>query len=292
MYTVCPKCALPLAVTAADLRAGQGYVRCGRCANVFNALLRLSEESAQREAAGDEPAPFDIEHKASATLSRPALGEADVPFPPEIEYPSEETGHTGGAEARPDPVGSVAAILSPAEFEDPDSTNPKIGIAPLQLVPPEPTTRSSTLWLVDSPSPPPPAAIDSEEPMSELDDESDEEFDFVDDEEPPRPRGTGTFETIVLEGDTFLQTEETIPEEVLDSEIADVSRRIAEANHGGEFPDRMDVGFFDAHEDSERAAAPELAALREATGEFKPAATPGIRGRRSGRLVSHHQNME
>jgi predicted Zn finger-like uncharacterized protein len=46
MYTVCPKCALTLAVTAADLRAGQGYVRCGRCANVFNALLALSEESA------------------------------------------------------------------------------------------------------------------------------------------------------------------------------------------------------------------------------------------------------
>ena len=43
MYTVCPKCALTLAVTAADLRAGQGYVRCGRCANVFNALLALSD---------------------------------------------------------------------------------------------------------------------------------------------------------------------------------------------------------------------------------------------------------
>ena len=47
MYTVCPKCALPLAVTAADLRAGQGYVRCGRCANVFNALLRLSDRGAR-----------------------------------------------------------------------------------------------------------------------------------------------------------------------------------------------------------------------------------------------------
>ena len=45
MFTVCPKCALTLAVTAADLRAGQGYVRCGRCGNVFNALLALSEEA-------------------------------------------------------------------------------------------------------------------------------------------------------------------------------------------------------------------------------------------------------
>jgi predicted Zn finger-like uncharacterized protein len=44
MYTVCPKCALTLVVTAADLRIAQGYVRCGRCLNVFNALARLSEE--------------------------------------------------------------------------------------------------------------------------------------------------------------------------------------------------------------------------------------------------------
>ena len=44
MFTVCPKCALTLVVTAADLRVAQGYVRCGRCLNVFNALARLSEE--------------------------------------------------------------------------------------------------------------------------------------------------------------------------------------------------------------------------------------------------------
>lgn len=44
MFTVCPKCVLTLVVTAADLRVAQGYVRCGRCLNVFNALGRLSEE--------------------------------------------------------------------------------------------------------------------------------------------------------------------------------------------------------------------------------------------------------
>ena len=54
MFTVCPKCALTLAVTATDLRVAQGYVRCGRCLNVFNALARLSEE---RPAAAPEPPP-------------------------------------------------------------------------------------------------------------------------------------------------------------------------------------------------------------------------------------------
>lgn len=44
MFTVCPKCALTLVVTAADLRVAQGYVRCGRCSNVFNALNALSDE--------------------------------------------------------------------------------------------------------------------------------------------------------------------------------------------------------------------------------------------------------
>ena len=43
MFTVCPKCTLTLVVTPVDLRAGQGYVRCGRCANVFNALIALRE---------------------------------------------------------------------------------------------------------------------------------------------------------------------------------------------------------------------------------------------------------
>jgi len=44
MFTICPKCALTLAVTAADLRVAQGYVRCGRCSSVFNALARLTDE--------------------------------------------------------------------------------------------------------------------------------------------------------------------------------------------------------------------------------------------------------
>ncbi|MBW4052306.1 MAG: DUF3426 domain-containing protein [Proteobacteria bacterium] len=54
MFTVCPKCALTLVVTAADLRVAQGYVRCGRCLNVFNALARLSEE---RPSAAPAPPP-------------------------------------------------------------------------------------------------------------------------------------------------------------------------------------------------------------------------------------------
>jgi len=60
MFTVCPKCALTLVVTAADLRVAQGYVRCGRCSSVFNALAQLSDErgaARAAEAAASDPEP-------------------------------------------------------------------------------------------------------------------------------------------------------------------------------------------------------------------------------------------
>ena len=57
MFTVCPKCALTLVVTAADLRVAQGYVRCGRCSSVFNALAQLSDERAAAAAAAAAPPP-------------------------------------------------------------------------------------------------------------------------------------------------------------------------------------------------------------------------------------------
>jgi predicted Zn finger-like uncharacterized protein len=133
MFTVCPKCTLTLAVTAADLRAGQGYVRCGRCSNVFNALLTLSDEPPE----GITAASAD----AASTQSRPAL----------------------------------------------------------QLV--SPTTSDS-----------------GEHPVH---DESAIESDSS------RADGTGTYETIVLEGDAILQTEEFIPEEAIDSELAALSEKLS-----------------------------------------------------------------
>jgi predicted Zn finger-like uncharacterized protein len=71
MVTVCPNCRQHLAVTAADLRVGQGFVRCGRCDKVFNALLTLAEDAA----------PTAPEAVAHGTGSMPALDEQDV-LPP------------------------------------------------------------------------------------------------------------------------------------------------------------------------------------------------------------------
>jgi len=96
MFTVCPKCSLKLVVTAADLRVAQGYVRCGRCSNVFNALIGLSDEqqavlareSAAIESAGAQPpapAPRTSgrEHGAErATDSAEAAPDASLEFDP------------------------------------------------------------------------------------------------------------------------------------------------------------------------------------------------------------------
>lgn len=81
MFTVCPKCTLTLVVTTVDLRAGQGYVRCGRCANVFNALIALRE--------GDPESAADTAKRRIAEIDsnpppNPALG-SGVEMDPEPE---------------------------------------------------------------------------------------------------------------------------------------------------------------------------------------------------------------
>jgi predicted Zn finger-like uncharacterized protein len=94
LFTVCPKCTLTLVVTTVDLRAGQGYVRCGRCANVFNALIALREgdptggtaDTANRRLM--ETAPRSVD-------PAPGVGVAMDPEPePEPEPPSQPESET------------------------------------------------------------------------------------------------------------------------------------------------------------------------------------------------------
>jgi predicted Zn finger-like uncharacterized protein len=92
VFTTCPKCTLTLVVTANDLRAGQGYVRCGRCANVFNALINLTDGGGRQIAAGtpedappvDERADLDVD-TAPAEVPDPKIDEPRVDMPELIE---------------------------------------------------------------------------------------------------------------------------------------------------------------------------------------------------------------
>ncbi len=84
MFTTCPACRMNLAVTANDLRIGQGYVRCGRCERVFNALMSLSEDVETGEPSG---------LAAHGTGSMPALEDpAAEESPPSAAGSAEDSG--------------------------------------------------------------------------------------------------------------------------------------------------------------------------------------------------------
>jgi predicted Zn finger-like uncharacterized protein len=97
MFTVCPKCALTLVVTAQDLRVAQGYVRCGRCSNVFNAIVGLTDDRgalAANNAGGQGTGPGT----ASTSIIRKAPSINDD----EPHDPLSETGETEAVYAEPD----------------------------------------------------------------------------------------------------------------------------------------------------------------------------------------------
>jgi predicted Zn finger-like uncharacterized protein len=96
LFTVCPKCTLTLVVTTVDLRAGQGYVRCGRCANVFNALIALRE--GEPGGGASDTANRRLLETAPKPSVEPALGSGVAMDPepepepePQIPAPEEES---------------------------------------------------------------------------------------------------------------------------------------------------------------------------------------------------------
>jgi len=99
MFTVCPKCALTLVVTAQDLRVAQGYVRCGRCSNVFNAIVALTDDRGVPQNAAGAGAGGSSSGTASTSIIRKAPSIADEP----ASDPLEATGETEALYAEPDP---------------------------------------------------------------------------------------------------------------------------------------------------------------------------------------------
>jgi len=100
---------LTLVVTAADLRVAQGFVRCGRCSNVFNALARLSEDRTGG-AAGGAPPRREPEPSAPAPKSAPQEPEeADTIPDSALEFDPEATDVSKVfVEQTPDPQWSAA----------------------------------------------------------------------------------------------------------------------------------------------------------------------------------------
>lgn len=161
-----------LAVTAPDLRVGQGYVRCGRCERVFNALLSLSDELDPVQ----EPSS-----RATGTISVPAMDtEPELEHEEELRDPEEdpEEEHEELEEEEEDePAGAAADAPTPA-----------------------PAART-----------PAPRGAAPEPAMDVFESQA---------------AATGSYETIVLEGETFLQTEEHIDVAEIDQQIQQIARQI------------------------------------------------------------------
>lgn len=181
MITTCASCRMNLAVTVADLRVGQGYVRCGRCNRVFNALLTLADDQEEEQ---------DADAAATGTTTVPALEdpEPETEAPEEIimEAPSEEA----LAEEPPAEVPAVDDADEDLELEIDDEV--------------EEVEDEETSWERITPVNPLPT----------------HEVDVVE------SQATGTFETIVLEGEGFLQTEEHVDEVEVDLQLREFARQI------------------------------------------------------------------
>src|SRR3569833_1669979 len=111
MFTVCPKCALTLVVTAQDLRVAQGYVRCGRCSNVFNALARLSED---RNATAS--APSQLPPVPGSTGAQPKLAPTSTSAPPPAQAtpPQQPSGAAPARQPPPHPTSSYTYTRPPS----------------------------------------------------------------------------------------------------------------------------------------------------------------------------------
>ncbi len=135
MFTVCPKCALTLVVTAADLRVAQGYVRCGRCSSVFNALARLSERQAA-EASQPDPA-------LAAAASGPDLRDAAPSTPPPRPPGAPQTGIPAPPPATPalESLADEPVIPETALEFNPDTTDVN---SVFVAVPPNPDWTAAT----------------------------------------------------------------------------------------------------------------------------------------------------
>jgi len=201
---------LTLAVTANDLRMGQGYVRCGRCANVFNALLTLSEEPADGHAAAPPPTPAD---RATSSQITAALRDvpAETPAANSESHPQVEP-TDGPVTHLPTEQSSDGSIENESTFADGTSTFETIvlegeAITQIEEYVPETSVDSEIAALthrLDMTSQEPTAAPAVLDDQDDLGDQSDQVYEQIDLSEPVEPEFTETFEAAPAPGSRWL----------------------------------------------------------------------------------------
>ena len=277
MFTVCPKCTLTLVVTTVDLRAGQGYVRCGRCANVFNALIALREGD-PGGSTGDSARRRILETEPPATGKiEPALG-SGVAMEPEPE-PEPEPAPELEPEPEPQPEPEPELIEPEVAAHDDESESLEFDAAATDVseifISPEEAEHNTTsgsyeeVVLGEEPKP---------DPESELEPEP----------EPTETEYAGT-DTVAADewsllDDTPADDESVIEESPLAAEGAADSRpntpdppwveeMFAEAEAEAERARTAEHEVFETVEENIPDEPPEVAVARASTGAAAPSDT-------------------
>ncbi len=132
LVTRCPACGTAFKVVKDQLRISDGWVRCGRCSEVFDATLDLQEAPGARPAPvtpgsvteGGDTAPHGIDHAAESAIDEPPQPSepaepAPAPADVEVDFLDDETAAWGGSEEPLRPEAVSTALPTPAASDHP-----------------------------------------------------------------------------------------------------------------------------------------------------------------------------
>lgn len=165
LATRCPACGTIFRVVQDQLRVSEGWVRCGRCSEVFNAvesLFDLERDPAPAWTARAQATPEPTAHPPAADASPP---HASAPWPEPAAAPPQDDPYGWSAPSRSggyrEPAGGAQAPAYGPGAEDVDAPGQAPGHGPASATPPAPTAWDDLSPTVYAPGPdlkPPPPA--------------------------------------------------------------------------------------------------------------------------------------
>ncbi len=121
LTTRCPACGTLFRVVPDQLKISEGWVRCGRCSEVFDARASLSPHlpvMTEVVETPDEAVPEAPSASESAVVAAAASGPAQPPSEPAIDLALDETFRQDPVLAAA-PAGSTGSVASPSEVSVP-----------------------------------------------------------------------------------------------------------------------------------------------------------------------------
>lgn len=127
LATRCPACSTVFRVVQDQLRVSEGWVRCGQCQEVFNALETLFDLGPPGQSPAPEPAPAEFTDVAGPTDETPPAEQVEPPTeadewsasPPDATSPQlREEGRPGSAEGETTVEAPATPVSEPEGLEE------------------------------------------------------------------------------------------------------------------------------------------------------------------------------